>query len=194
VDEAAACDAAVDVLEARTPAGNPPIRGFVLAREGPAPRLLRRPDPHHLVEREGQEAEILEQAAARRQRVRGRRGNALIMSAPGIRLTQTEDRERGSDPQHVLHRVACCLATRTARLRSRMLGALEAPFGPIVPNRGEGGAGAGTAADAGGGAGGTAMAVASASATPRRVANSAPDRLGASPRGRSVARRTTNRT
>jgi hypothetical protein len=194
VDDAAAFDAAVDMLDARTPAGNPPIRGFLLAREGPAPRLLRRHDQLHLVEREGQEAEILEQAAARRQRVRGRLGNALIMSAPGIGLTQKEDRERGIDQQHVFHRVACFLATRTARLLRRILGALDAPFGPIVPNRGEVGAGAGTAADAGGGSGGTAMAVASASATPRRVAHSATDRLGASPRVRSVACRTTNRT
>jgi hypothetical protein len=67
MDEAAAFDAAVDMLDARTPAGDPPIHSFLLAREGPAPRLLRRHDQLHPVKREGQEAEILEQAAARRQ-------------------------------------------------------------------------------------------------------------------------------
>jgi hypothetical protein len=82
VDDATALDAAVDVLDAHAPAGDPPIRSFLLAREGPAPRLLRRHDQLHLVEREGQEAKILEQPTARRQGIRGRLGNPLIMGTP----------------------------------------------------------------------------------------------------------------
>jgi hypothetical protein len=37
--------------------------------------------------------------------------------------------------------VALFLAAITARLLSRILGALDAPFGPVVPKRGEAGAG-----------------------------------------------------
>jgi hypothetical protein len=197
VDDAAALDAAVDVLDARPPAGDPPIRGFLPARESPAPRLLRRHDQLDLVEREGQEAEILEQTAPRRQGVGGRFGNPLIMGAPGIGGTQKENRECRVDQQHVFHRVTFFLAAITARLLSRILGALDAPFGAIVAKRGEVGVGAGAAADRSDGGGpsvGPTMAAAWASATPRRCANSCTDRLGASPRAHSVARRTTRRT
>jgi len=52
VDDAAALDAAVDVLDAHTATRDAPIRGFLRAREGPAPWLLRRHDHLHVVERE----------------------------------------------------------------------------------------------------------------------------------------------
>jgi hypothetical protein len=73
---------------------------------------------------------------------------------------------------------------------------LDAPFGPIMATRGE--ADTGTAAvgrSAGGGdpSVGSTMAAAAASATPRRVANSVKDRVGASPSVRSVACSTTKR-
>jgi hypothetical protein len=41
MDDAAALDAAVDVLDAHAPAGDAAIRGFLGAREGPAPGLPR---------------------------------------------------------------------------------------------------------------------------------------------------------
>jgi hypothetical protein len=116
------------------------------------------------------------------------------VGAAGIGLTQKENREHGIDQQHVFDRVARFLAAITARLLSRILGALDAPFGPIVSKRGEAGAGAGGSAGVWSpGVGGT-MARASASVTPRRVANSWTDRAGASPSVHSVARRTTKRT
>jgi hypothetical protein len=198
VDDAAALDTAVDVLDAHAPAGKAPIRGFLPAREGPAPRLLDRHDHLDLRERERQKAQILEQPAARGQRVRGGVGNPLIMGTARIGLTQQEDRERGVDQQHVFDRMALFLAAITARLLSWILGALDASFGAVVPKRGEAGAGASAAAGGSawvGGAGvGMTIALATASATPRRCANSCTDRLGASPRARSVARRTTRRT
>ena len=92
VDDAAALDAAVDVLDAYTPAGDAPIRGFLRAREGPAPWLAGRHDDLHLVERERQEAEILEQPTARGQGGRGGIGNPLIVGTARIGLTQKEDR------------------------------------------------------------------------------------------------------
>ena len=198
VDDATALDTAVDVLDAHAPAGKAPIRGFLGAREGPAPRLFGRHDHLDRRERKRQKAQILEQPAACGQRVRGGLGNPLIVDTARRGFTQKEDRQRGVDQQHVFDCVALFLATITARLRSRILGARDTPFGALVPKRGEAGADAGVAA--GGSAGisgagvGTTIALASASATPRRCANACTDRLGASPSARTAARRTTKRT
>ena len=185
VDDAAPLDAAVDVLDAHTSAGKAPIRGFLRAREGPAPRLLGRHDHLDLRECKCQKAQILEQPAPRGQRVRGGISNAFIVGTARIGLTQKENRERGVDQQHVFDRVAPFLAAITARVRSRILGALDAPFSPVVPKRGEAGAGSSV---------GPTMAAASASAIPRRMAKSVKERVGASPSVRNVARRTTKRT
>jgi hypothetical protein len=198
VDDAAALHTAVDMLDAHPATRDAPIRGFLRAREGAASRLPRRHDDLNLIEGEGQEAQILEQSTARRQGVGGRIGNSLIMGTARIGLAQKEDRERDVDQEHVFYRVVLFLAAITARLLSRILGALDAPFGPIVAKRGEAGSSAGAAAGraavGGNPAVGTTMAAASASATPRRVANAVKDRVGASPSARSVARSTTKRT
>src|SRR5512132_1319131 len=192
VDDAAALDAAVDVLDAHTSAGDALIRGFLCPREGPAPGLPRRHDDLNVVEGEGQAAEILEQPAPRGQRVWCRIGNPFIVSAARVRVAQEEDREDGIDEQHIFHRMACFLATITARLLKRVLGALDAPFRPIVANRGEE---AGLGATVGDGSTvGTTRPAASASVTPIRWASSCKDRLGASPRARRVACSTTSRT
>jgi hypothetical protein len=190
VDDAAALDAAVDVLDAHSTAGDAAMRGFLRACEGPAPWLPRRHDDLHLVERERQEAEILEQPTARGQGVRSGISNPLIVGTARVGLTQKEDPERGVDQEHVFDRVVLFLAAIIARLLSRILGPLDAPFGPIVAKRGE----AGGSDALGGSSGGLTMAVASASVTPRRLASSVTDRVGASPRARSVARRTTRST
>jgi hypothetical protein len=178
VDDAAALDAAVDLLKAHAAARDAPIRRLLRRCEVPASRLPGRQDDRHPVQRERQEPEILEHAAARRQGIRAGLGNPRIMGTAGIGLTQKEDRERGVDQQDVFYRVACFLAAITARLLSRILGALQAPFGAIVANRGEASAGA----------------AAWASATPMRWARSVKERVGASPSARSVAGSTTNRT
>ena len=143
VDDAAALDAAVDVLDTDPAPRDPPIGRFLRARESPAPWLLRGHDDLDLVTREGQEAESLEPPAAGGQRVRVGIGNPLIVGAAGIGLTQKEDRERGIDQQHVFDRVVLFLAALTARVRSRILGARDAPFGPIVATRGEAATGRG---------------------------------------------------
>src|SRR5215510_10342998 len=97
VDDATTLDAAVDMLDAHPPAGYTPIPGFLHPCESPAARLLRWHEDLDLVERECQEAQILEQPAPRGQRVRGCLGNSLIVGAAGIRVTQKENHERGID-------------------------------------------------------------------------------------------------
>jgi hypothetical protein len=190
VDNTAALDAAVDVLDAHATAGDAPIRRFLHTREVPPPRLPGRHDDVNPVERKRQEAQILEQSAARGQGIRCSIGNPLIMGAPRLGGTEKEDRQWSIDQQHVFYRVAFFLAAITARLLSRILGTLDAPLGAIMAKRGEAGGSAGI----GDPSVGTTRAAASASATPRRIASSVKERVGASPRVRSVACRTTNRT
>jgi hypothetical protein len=196
VHDAAALHAAVDVRDAHTSAGDAPIRGFLRAREGPAAWLPRRPDHRHLVERARQEAEILEPPTARGPGIRGGIRHPLIVGTARVGLTQTEDHQRGIAQEHVVDRVVRLLAAIIARLRRWSLGALHAPFGPIVATRGEVGASAAVGgSDAlSGSSGGRTMAVASTSVIPRRWASSVTDRVGASPSARRGARRTTRST
>jgi hypothetical protein len=86
VDDAAALDTAVDMLDAHAATRDAPIRGFLRAREGAASRLAGRHDDLDLLEGEGQEAQILEQPTARWQGVGGGIGNPLIMSTARIGL------------------------------------------------------------------------------------------------------------
>ena len=103
---AAALDAAVDVLDTNPATRNPPIGRFLRPRELPTPGLLHGHDDLDLVERERQEAEILEPSAACGQG-RGRRVcHPLVVGAAPVRVAQEQDREHRIDEQHVLHRVA----------------------------------------------------------------------------------------
>ena len=120
------------------------------------------------------------------------------MDTARIRVTQKEDGECRVDQQHVFDCVAFFLAAITARLLSRILGALDVPFGAILAKRGETGtdvgATGGEAAGVSSSSVGTTMAAASASATPMRWASAVKDRVGASPSVRSVVCKTTKRT
>jgi hypothetical protein len=197
VDDAAALAAAVDVLDAHTSAGDAPLRRVLGPRELASPRLPGWPEDVHLRKRKRQNAQGLEHPAPRRHGVRGRLRPPLIGGAAGIGRTQTEARERRIDQQHVFAGVALFLAAITARWLRRILGAREAPLGPLVAKRGEAGAGTGTVDGSNIGddsAVGATMGAASASATPRRWANAVNDRVGASPSVRNVARRITKRT
>jgi hypothetical protein len=198
VDHTAALHAAVDVLDAHAATRDASIGGSLAAREGAAAGLAGRHDDLDLVERAGQEAQILEPPTARGSGIGGGLSHPLVMGTPRVSLAQEEDGQRRIDQQHVFDGVTRVLAAIIARLLSRILGTADAPFGAIMPNRGE----AGTCADAGvdgsdefGGSGtGTTSALASVSVTPRRVASSVTDRVGASPSARRVACRTVHKT
>jgi hypothetical protein len=58
------------------------------------------------------------------------------VGAAGLGLTEKEDRECRINQQDVFDRVALFLAAMTARLLNWILGALDAPLGPVVPNGG----------------------------------------------------------
>jgi hypothetical protein len=98
VPATAAVDAAVDRFEADEAPGNAPMRGVLGPRQHPAPRLVRRHDRLDLVERERQEAAILEQPTARWQGGRGGLGHPFVMAAP----SSTVDLLRGIGVQQDL--------------------------------------------------------------------------------------------
>ena len=181
MDDTTAFDAAVDVLDTHTTAREAPIGGFLRPCERPAPRLLRGHDNLDAVEREGQEAEILEPPAAHGQGIRRGLGTAFVVSAARIGVAQEEECQGCIDQQHIVHGLALLRATITAPLLKRVLGALDPSCRPVVAKRGERVSG------------GPTRAVASAAVTPLRWANACKDRLGASPRVCRVACSTTSR-
>src|SRR5712691_4443640 len=117
------------------------------------------------------------------------------MDAASTGVTEKEDREQGIHQQDIFDRVVFFLAAITLGLFSRVLGADDAPFRPVMGKRGEAGAAAGTATTgAGSSSNGTTTVAASASATPSRCAKAVRERAGASPRVRSAASSAGRRT
>jgi hypothetical protein len=160
----------------------------LLPRQFLAAWFLRRHEDLHLGERERQKAQILQQPAPRGQGIGRCVGNGLVMEAAAVGVAQEEDGEQGIDSQDMFDGVVLFLAALTRGLCSRVLGADNAPFRPVMGKRGD--AGAAGAATKGVGASSTAAATmaASASETPSRCARAVKERAGASPRVRSAAR------
>ena len=123
-------------IDTHATAGDPTIRGFLRAREGPATRLAGRHDDLDVVERKRQEAQILQQAAPGGQGIGRGICDPLVVSAPPVGVAQKEDSEGGIDQQHIFHRMAFFLATITVRLLNRVLGVRDAPFHPSSPKGG----------------------------------------------------------
>ena len=133
--------------------------------------------------------------APRGQGIRRRLGNALVMDAAAVGVAQKEDGEQGIDQQDIFDRVVLFLAAITVRLFSRVLGADDAPFRPVMGKRGAAGAAAGAAATgAGSSSSGVTTVAASASETPSRCARAVRERAGASPRVRRAASSAGKRT
>ena len=117
------------------------------------------------------------------------------MDTAAISVTEKEDDQQGIDQQDIFDCMVFFLAAITLFLFNRVLGADDAPFGPVMGKRGEAGAAAGMG-DPGADSSfsGTTTVAASASETPRRWARAARERAGASPRARSAASNAGNRT
>src|SRR2546426_9226316 len=117
------------------------------------------------------------------------------MDTAAIGVTEKEDEEQRIHEQDVFDRVVFFLAAITVGLFSRVLGADDAPFRPVMGKRGESDAATGAATTgAGSSASEPTMETASASATPSRCARATRERVGASPRVRSAASSTGKRT
>jgi hypothetical protein len=111
----------------------------------------------------------------------------MDMGAVGV--TEEENQKQRIDQQHIFYRVVFFLAPITLRLFSKVLGAYDPPFRPVMGKKGDAGAG-GTSASASG----VTTVAASASVLPQRCAKAVRERAGASPRARSAVRRVGRRT
>jgi hypothetical protein len=90
-------DAAVDMLDPEPPLVERLVGQVLLQGQLPTAGLLRRHEDLHLREREGQEAQILQQPTASRERVGSGLRNAQIMGTATIGITEKEDDEQGID-------------------------------------------------------------------------------------------------
>ena len=96
-DDAAAFDTTVDMLDAQPTLVECLIGPLLLPGQLLAAWLLGWHEDRHLREREGQEAQILQQPAPRGQGIRGGFGNPLVMEAASGRVAEEEDNEQGID-------------------------------------------------------------------------------------------------
>ena len=95
--DATALHTAVDMLDPQPTLVESLISHLLLPRELLAAWFLGRHEDRHLRERKSQEAQILQQPAPRRQGIRRRVSNGLIMGAAAIGVTEKEDDEQGID-------------------------------------------------------------------------------------------------
>src|SRR2546428_11225882 len=108
-DDAAALDAAVDMLDASPTVVQGLVGKFLLQRQFLAAWCLGRHEDLHLGERERQKAQILQQPTPRGQGIRRGLGKPLVMDAAAIRLAQQEDREWGIHEQDIFDGVVLFL-------------------------------------------------------------------------------------
>src|SRR5690349_11991087 len=103
-------------------------------------------------------------------------------------VAEEDDEEQGIDQQDVLYGMVLLLAAVTLGLFSRVLGADDASFRPVMRKRGKTCPATGAQAGPDAGAGASSGAATSVpSETPSRCARAARERAGASPRARSAA-------
>src|SRR5262252_5513794 len=176
---ATALDTAVDMLDPEPPLVERLVGQVLLQGQLPTAGLLRRHEDLHLRKREGQEAEILQQPTPRREGVGSGLRDAQIMDPAAVGIAQKEDREPGIDEQDIFDGVVFFLAAITCLLCTRILGADDAPFGPVMGKRGAAGTAAGMGSTgAGSSSSGVTTVAAAASETPRRCARAARERAG----------------
>jgi len=194
-DDATTLHTAVDMLNAQSAIVQSLVGQLLFQGEFLAAGFLRRHEDLDLGQREREEAQILQQPAPRGQGIRRGLSNPLVMEAAAIGVTQKEDREQGIDQQDIFYGVVLFLAAITRGLLRRVLGADDAPFGPVMGKRGDAGTTAGAAVrGTSSSAKGATTVAASVSETPSRCARAVRERVGASPRARSAARNTGRRT
>jgi hypothetical protein len=187
--DAAAFDTTVDMLDAQPTLVQLLVRHVLLPRELLAAGLLGRHEDRHLGQREGQEAQILQQPTPSREWVGGGLSDAQIMDTAAVGVTEKKDDEQGIDQQDIFDGVVLFLPAITFRLFSRVLGADDPPFGAVMGKRGDAGGVAGPATPGIGSSStsGVTTLAASAFETPMRCARAVRERAGASPRARSAA-------
>src|SRR6266446_5691215 len=123
--DAAALDAAVDMLDPQPTVMQGLVGQLLLPGEALATGLLRRHEDRHLRERERQETQILQEPAPRRQGIRRRVRHGRIMGAATIGVAQKEDEEQGIDQQDIFDGMVLFLERAGERLRSIQVPAFQ---------------------------------------------------------------------
>jgi hypothetical protein len=95
--DATPLDTTVDMLDPEPPLVERLVGQVLLQGQLRTTGLLRRHEDLHLREREGQEAQILQQPTASRKRVGSSLRNAQIMGTAAVGVAQKEDDEQGID-------------------------------------------------------------------------------------------------
>jgi hypothetical protein len=95
--DATPLDTTVDMLDPEPPLVERLVGQVLLQGQLRTTGLLRRHEDRHLREREGQEAQILQQPTASRKRVGSSLRNAQIMGTAAVGVAQKEDDEQGID-------------------------------------------------------------------------------------------------
>jgi hypothetical protein len=98
---AAALDTAIDMLNAQPTLVERLVGPLLLSGQLLTAWLLRRHQDLHLREREGQEAQILQQPTPNRERVGGGLRDAQIMDTAAVGVAQKEDDEESIDEQDI---------------------------------------------------------------------------------------------
>src|SRR5215510_9538842 len=104
-DNAAALDTTIDMLDPQPPLVEYLVGPLLLQGQLRTAGLLRRHEDFDLREREGQEAQILQQPTPGWKWAGGGLRDAQIMDTATVGVTQKEDDEQGIDEQDVLERV-----------------------------------------------------------------------------------------
>jgi hypothetical protein len=188
-EHAAAFDTAINMFDAHPAPRDLPVVRFLYRRQLFPARLLCRLEDLHALQREPLKAQVLQQLTPSRQWIRGRIGQALVVDAPRMGLTQEHDAQRGVDQQQVFQHMPLFLAAITRLLFSRVCGARDGSLGAIMTKRGAASGGAAWTASDGADAKGTG-----GHSPPRRARKASTLRQGASPKVRKVLRSTGSKT
>jgi hypothetical protein len=188
-EHAAAFDTAVDAFDAHAPPRYLPILRFLRPRQLMPAGLFRRLNDGDTVQREGLKAQILEQLTPHGQQIRRRVGTSLVVHTARMRCTEEQDVRGPIDAQEVFQHVPSFLSAIPCFLFSRIVGARDGSLGPVLTKRG-------------GGLGTTAGTASVGEASPGRAGpvplscsrRASTWRQGASPKVRSVFRKTGNKT
>ena len=175
-EHATAFDTALDLFHAHPSPSDRPVVRFLGWRQRLPARLLRGLDDLHSRQRACVQAGVLQQLAPSRKRRRCRVGEARVVDAARMGLTQEQDAQRGIDQQKVFQPLPLFLAALARLLCSCVLGAWDGALGAVMTKRGGAmGAAAGTSAA------GDASSGTGAPATSSCVRRASIGRQGASP-------------
>lgn len=135
-DDATPLDTAHDVLDPHSTARDELIGGFLLWRQLTSARLLGRHNHLDLIQREGQEAQILEQPTSWWQAIAGCIGQAFVMDTPFMRITQKQNGQHRVDQQQVCQRMTPFLAAVIVSLFTWIRGSDDWAFDTVMRKRG----------------------------------------------------------